>query len=82
MKSMKRLVLRLMIGGSLAASAIGIGAGVASAEKISEDGCIQWDSTRGCVVYQYCTLDTDARTWTCMTYDTRVNKVESESGAY
>ncbi len=82
MTAMKKLVLRLVIGGTLAASSIGIGAASASAEIVSEEGCTEWNSSDGCVVQQVCSLNTDARTWTCVWYDTRTGTMKAASGSY
>ncbi len=56
---MKKLVLKSMLVVSLAASAIGIGAGNASAETMTQGGCVEWNATGGCVVRQVCSLNTN-----------------------
>ena len=79
---MKKLVLKIVVASSLAASALGIGAGPASAATIRQDGCVEWNSTQGCVVRQYCSIDTVDRTWSCVTFDTRTKMLIGETGVY
>ncbi len=82
MTAMRKLVVSAVVAGSLAASAIGIGAGSASAETMTQEGCTEWNSSDGCVVQQYCTLNTDTRTWTCVWYDTRTGTMRVAQGTY
>ncbi len=79
---MKKLAVRSVIAASLALGAVGIGAGNASAETMSQEGCTEWNSSDGCVVQQYCTLNTDARSWTCVWYDTRTGSMKAATGTY
>lgn len=78
---MNKLLLKVVLAGSLAAGSIGIGAGAASAAT-TQTGCVEWNSTQGCVVKQYCSVDTTDRTWSCLYYDTRTNTLTGETGAY
>ncbi len=82
MKAAKKLLTRAMIVGSLAVSAVGIGAGSASAETVTQEGCTEWNSADGCVVQQVCTLNTDNRTWACVWYDTRTGTMRADTGNY
>jgi hypothetical protein len=82
MTAMKKLVLKSMLVVSLAASAIGIGAGNASAETMTQEGCVEWNATGGCVVRQVCSLNTNTRTWHCVTYDTRDGSMTADGGSY
>jgi hypothetical protein len=79
---MKKLVLKSVIVASLAASAVGFGAGSASAETMTQEGCTEWNSTDGCVVRQFCTLNTDTRSYTCVWYDTRTGTMKVGGGTY
>ena len=78
---MKKLILKVVLVASLAASAIGVGAGPASAST-RQEGCVEWNSTQGCVVRQYCSIDTADCTWSCLTFDTRTKMLVGESGTY
>ena len=79
---MKKVFLKSMLVVSLAASAIGIGAGNASAGTMTEEGCVEWNATGGCVVRQVCSLNTNTRTWHCVTYDTRDGSMTAAGGSY
>ena len=70
MKAIKRWAVRVVLVASLAAGAVGVAAGPASATTRST-GCVEWNSTDGCVVKQWCSIDTGNRTWSCLTFDTR-----------
>lgn len=79
---MKKLVLKVVVAGSLVASALGIGVGPASATIIHQDGCVEWNNTQGCVVRQYCDVDTVNHSWSCLRYDTRTHMLSGETGVY
>lgn len=79
--SMQR-VRRLIVGGSIAAAAFGIGVGPASALIQQSSGCVEWNSTDGCVVTQSCSVNSDTRRWNCLTWDTRTHTLTGSGGAY
>jgi hypothetical protein len=81
---MRKFVLKAALAASLAVSATGLGVGAApaSAAVINSQGCLEWNSTDGCVVRQYCSLDTTARYWSCISWDTRTKTGVSQNGVY
>lgn len=81
-KASKHRVRRLVVGTSLAAAALGIGVGPASALIQRSSGCVEWNSTQGCVVTQSCTVDSDNRTWSCTTWDSRTHTLTGSGGVY
>jgi len=81
-KSMKRRVRRIVVGGSMAVAAFGIGVGPASAYIQRSSGCVEWNSTDGCVVTQSCSVDSDSRRWSCLTWDTRTQTLTGTGGTY
>lgn len=81
-KATKKRVRRFVAGGALAVAALGVGVGPASALIQRSEGCVEWNSTQGCVVTQSCSVDSDARRWNCMTWDTRTHTLTGSGGAY
>lgn len=79
---MKKRVRQIVVGSSLAAAALGIGVGPASALIQRSSGCVEWNSTQGCVVTQSCSVDSDSRTWNCLSWDTRTHMLTGSGGAY
>jgi len=81
-KGLKRRARRLVVAGSLAVAAFGVGVGPASALIQRSSGCVEWNSTDGCVVTQSCSVDSDSRTWSCMTWDSRTHTLTGSGGTY
>jgi hypothetical protein len=81
MMMMKRM-RRVVVAGSMAVAVLGIGAGPASALIQRSSGCVEWNRTQGCVVTQSCSVDTDSRSWSCLTWDTRSRTLTGTGGAY
>jgi hypothetical protein len=80
-KAMKR-VRRVVVAGSLTLAALGIGAGPASALIQRSSGCVEWNAAQGCVVTQSCSVDSDNRSWSCLSWDTRTHTLTGSGGAY
>jgi hypothetical protein len=81
-KGMKKRARQFVVAGSLAAAAFGIGVGPASALIQRSSGCVEWNSAQGCVVTQSCSVDSDSRSWSCLTWDTRTHTLTGTSGSY
>jgi hypothetical protein len=81
-KGMKRRVRQIVVAGSLAVAAMGIGVGPASALIQRSSGCVEWNETQGCVVTQTCSVDSDSRRWSCLSWDTRTHTLTGESGSF
>lgn len=79
---MKKRVRQFVVAGSLTVAALGIGAGPASALIQRSSGCVEWNSTQGCVVTQSCSVDSDNRSWSCLTWDSRTHTLTGTSGTY
>jgi len=79
---MKKRVRRMVFAGSIAVAAFGVGVGPASALIQRSSGCVEWDATQGCVVTQSCSVDSDTRRWSCLTWDTRTQTLTGSGGAY
>lgn len=79
---MKTRVRRIVVGGSFAVAAFGIGAGPASALIQRSSGCVEWTASDGCVVTQSCAVDSDSRRWSCLTWDTRTQTLTGTGGTY
>ena len=79
---MKSRVRQIVFAGSIAAATIGIGAGPASALIQRSSGCVEWNSAQGCVVTQSCSVDSDNRSWSCLTWDTRSHTLTGSGGSY
>ena len=73
---------RLLVAGSLVAAALGVGAGPASALEQYSSGCVEWNSSDGCVVTQTCRVNTETRKWACMTWDTRTSTLTGTGGSF
>lgn len=56
--------------------------GVSKAEIQSQEGCVEWNSQSGCIVRQYCTLNTKTKYWACIYWDSRDGSVEVAEGNY
>lgn len=80
-KAVKRM-RRFVVAGSLAVAGLGIGVGPASALIQNSSGCVEWNSAQGCVVTQSCSLNSDTRRWSCLTWDTRSHTLTGTGGAY
>lgn len=81
-QSTKKRVRRFVAAGSLAVAALGVGVGPASALIQRSSGCVEWNSTDGCVVTQSCSVDTDTRRWSCLSWDTRTQTLTGSGGAF
>lgn len=81
-KGMKKRVRQFVVAGSVAVAAFGIGVGPASALIQRSSGCVEWNSTQGCVVTQSCSVDSDNRSWSCLTWDTRTQTLTGSGGTY
>jgi hypothetical protein len=82
-KEMRKRARRVVVAGSLAAAAtLGIGVGPASALTQRSSGCVEWNSTQGCVVTQSCSVNSDTRRWACLTWDTRSHTLVGTGGTY
>ena len=81
-KATKKRVRRIVAAGALAVAGLGIGVGPASALIQRSSGCVEWNSTQGCVVTQSCSVDSDTRRWSCLTWDTRSQTLTGSGGAY
>ena len=81
-KATKKGVRRFVVAGALAVAGLGIGVGPASALIQRSEGCLEWNSTQGCVVTQSCSVDSDTRRWSCLTWDTRSHTLVGTGGAY
>jgi hypothetical protein len=81
-KGMGKRVRRVVVAGSIAMAAFGIGVGPASALIQRSSGCVEWNSTQGCVVTQSCSVDSDNRSWSCLTWDTRTHTLTGSGGTY
>ncbi len=81
-KGMKKRACQIVVAGSLALAAFGIGVGPASALIQRSSGCVEWNATQGCVVTQSCSVDSDNRSWSCLTWDTRTHTLVGSGGAY
>lgn len=79
---MKRRVRRLAVAGSLVAVTLGVGVAPASALIQRSEGCVEWNSSQGCVVTQSCSVDSDTRRWSCLTWDTRSHTLVGTGGSY
>ena len=75
-------IRQFLIAGSVVLATLGVGAVPAHAWTQRSSGCVEWNSTQGCVVTQSCSVDTDAQTWSCLTWDTRTHTLTGTSGAY
>jgi hypothetical protein len=78
----KKGVRRIIVAGSVAMAAFGIGVGPASALIQRSSGCVEWNATQGCVVTQSCSVDSDNRSWTCLSWDTRTHTLTGSGGVY
>ena len=78
----KRRARQIVVAGSLAMAALGIGVGPASALIQRSSGCVEWNATQGCVVTQSCSVDSDNRSWSCLTWDTRTHTLTGSGGTY
>lgn len=58
------------------------GPGVSNAEIQTQEGCVNWNAEQGCIVEQYCSLNTKTRFWACVYWDSRDGSVEVEQGYY
>lgn len=56
--------------------------GLSNAEIQSQEGCVEWNAQTGCVVRQYCTLNTKSRYWACIYWDSRDGSAEVAEGFY
>ena len=81
-KGTKSRARQLVVAGSLAVAAFGIGVGPASALIQRSSGCVEWNATQGCVVTQSCSVDSDNRSWSCLSWDTRTHTLTGSSGTY
>ena len=81
-KGTKKRVRRLVAAAALAVGGLGIAAGPASALIQRSEGCVEWNSTQGCVVTQSCSVDSDTRRWACLTWDTRSHTLTGTGGTY
>lgn len=81
-KGMGTRIRRVVVAGSIAMAAFGIGVGPASALIQRSSGCVEWNSTQGCVVTQSCSVDSDNRTWSCLAWDTRTHTLTGSGGTY
>jgi hypothetical protein len=79
---MKRRVRQILVAGSISMAAFGIGVGPASALIQRSSGCVEWNSSQGCVVTQSCSVDSDTRSWSCLSWDTRTHTLTGSGGAY
>jgi len=75
-------VRKVLVAGSLAVAVVGIQAGPASALIQRSSGCVEWNSAQGCVVTQSCSVDTDTRHWSCLTWDTRSHTLTGTGGTF
>ena len=75
-------IRQFLVAGSMVLVTLGVGAHPAVALTQRSSGCVEWNSTQGCVVTQSCSVDTDAHTWSCLTWDTRTHTLTGQSGAY
>ena len=81
-KGTKKRVRRFVAAGALAVAGLGIGVGPASALVQRSEGCVEWNSTDGCVVTQSCSVNTDTRRWACLSWDTRTQTLTGTGGTY
>jgi hypothetical protein len=81
-KGISRRARQIVVAGSLVGAAFGIGVGPASALIQRSSGCVEWNSTQGCVVTQSCSVDSDSRSWSCLSWDTRSHTLTGTSGSY
>lgn len=56
--------------------------GVGNAEIQTQEGCVEWNAQQGCIVQQYCSLNTKTRFWACVYWDSRDGSVGMEQGYY
>ena len=79
---MNKRVRQIVVAGSLAIGALGIGAVPASALIQRSSGCVEWNANQGCVVTQSCSVDTDTRHWSCLNWDSRTSTLTGTGGTF
>lgn len=81
-KRITKRARQILVAASLAVGVVGIDVGPASAWIQRSTGCVEWNADQGCVVTQSCSVDSDARRWSCLSWDTRTQTLTGTGGTY